>query len=282
MFRMAGKTFVPLMRWLRVTRIALARVFGFLFVACFATTASPAVHAAPSGQNFSLKPDEELDLNYELEMHRRVNLRICKDYLSIDLPDHQMVILAQAPNWNVRAISPVRKLTGVSTCQEWVRRGSPFNFLKVTSIPEWPLVRVGTRPFLNWSATCFALPYKTRDGGIVPVSRGKVGEFLVLGEGLFPKQACQIVATLIQTPKSAAALPVQLNLWDTDKTSSKMNSIFLYSGVNNGGPKAMEAKKIAIVKRHSLPSYQGYRECKDPRDVWVSHADTEGFEGLLR
>ncbi|MBS2004220.1 MAG: hypothetical protein JST44_22125 [Cyanobacteria bacterium SZAS LIN-5] len=279
---MAGKIFVPLMRWLHVTNTALARVFGFLLMAYFAAAAFPAVCAAPSGQAFSLKPDEELDLSYELEMHRRVNLRICKDYLSIDLPDHQMVILSQAPDWRVRAISPVRKLTGVSTCQDWVRRGSPLNFLKVTSIPEWPLVRTGIRPFLNWNATCYALPYKTQNGAIVPVSRGNVGDFLVLGEGFFPKQPCQIVATLIQTPKSVAALPLQLNLWDTDKMSSKMNSLFLYSGVNNGGPKAMEAKKIAVVKRHSLPSYQGYKECKDPRDVWVSHADVEGFEGLLR
>lgn len=240
-----------------------------------------AVQAAPALKAFALKSDEELDLNYELEMQRRVNVRISSDYLSIDLPDHHMVILAQAPSWSVRAISPVRKLTGLSTLQEWVRRGSPFNFLKVTSIPEWPLIKQGTRPYLNWQATDYALPYKTQDGKVVPLSRGRVGEFLVLGEGVLPKQACQIIATLIQTPKSVSALPVQLNLWDTDKSSSKMNSVFLFSGSNDGGPKTVAAKKVAIVKRRGLPTFNGYKECKDPRDVWVSHDDTEGFEGLL-
>ena len=192
-----------------------------------------------------------------------------------------MIIVAQAPGWNVRAISPVRKLIGTSTLQEWVRRGSPFNFLKVTSIPEWPLVRMGTKSFSNWQAAQYGLPYKTRAGGVVPLSRGKVGDFVVLGEGVLPKQACQIVTTLIQTPKSVNGLPVQLNLWETEKTSSKMNSLFLFSGVNQGGPREVEAKQLSIVKRHSLPSSEGYKVCKDPRDVWVSHADTEGFEGLM-
>jgi hypothetical protein len=264
-------------------KVQLARVFGFLFIALLITATNGAVCAETVQKDFSLKPDEELDLEYQQEgKSRNANVRICKDYLCIDLPEVQMVIVAQAPGWNVRAISPARKLTGVSTLQEWVRRGSPLNFLKVTSIPEWPLIRDGSRPFLNWQASHFVLPYKTQTGTVVPLSRGKVGDFLVLGEGVLPKQPCQILSTLIQTPNSVAALPVQLSLWDTDKSSSKMNSVFLFSGVNNGGPKTVVAKNVAVVKRRSLPAYKGYKECKDPRDVWVSHADTEGFEGLLR
>lgn len=240
-----------------------------------------AAYAAPAAKNFSLKPDEELDLNYEVESHRRVNVRVCSDYLVVDMPDHHMVIVSQAPSWNVRAISPVRKLVGVSTQTEWVRRGSPFNFLKVTSIPEWPVIKQGTKPYMNWQATHFVLPYKTQDGAMVPVSRGRVGDYLVLGEGVLPKQACQIVATLLQTPKAANGLPVQLNLWDTEKTSTKMNSLFLFSGVNRSGPKTVLAKSATVGKRKNLPSSEGYRLCKDPREVWVSEADTEGFEGLM-
>lgn len=281
MFRMAGEIFVPLMSQKNVIKVLRVTVTGILLSAFFLAGIMPARSAPAESKPFTLKPDEELDLSYELESQRRVDLRVCKDYLSIDLPDHHMIIVAQAPTWTVRAISPVRKMTGVSSCQEWVRRGSPFNFLKVTSIPEWPLVKDGTRPFKQWQVLHYALPYKNREGGLVPLSRGKVGDFLVVGEGLFPKQPCQIVSTLIQTPKSAFAIPVQLTLWDTEKSSSKMNSLFLYSGVNRGGPKAIEAKKVTVVKRRALPSYQGYKECKDPRDVWVSQSDTEGFEGLL-
>ncbi|MBS1957235.1 MAG: hypothetical protein JST89_23815 [Cyanobacteria bacterium SZAS-4] len=257
-------------------RVLAIVVFGYL-LACINCAAS----AAPATKPFFLKPDEELDLGYEVESHRRVNVRVCSDYLVVDMPDHHMVIVAQAPGWNVRAISPVRKLVGVSTQPEWVRRGSPFNFLKVTSIPEWPLVKQGTKPYLDWQATYFVLPYKTQDGAIVPLKRGQVGDFLVLGEGVLPKQACQIVSTLIQTPKAVSGLPVQLNLWDTEKTSTKMNSLFLFSGVKQSGPKAVIVKSAAVNKRRSLPSSEGYKVCKDPRDVWVSNADTEGFEGLM-
>lgn len=249
--------------------------------ACLLAISNCAAYAAPATKAFSLKPDEELDVNYDLESHRRVNLRVCSDYLVVDMPDHHMVIVAQAPSWNVQAISPIRKLIGVITQREWVRRGSPFNFLKVTSIPEWPLINQGMKPFLSWQATHFALPYKTQEGATVPLARGRVGDFLVLGEGVLPKAACQIVSTLIQTPKAVSGLPVQLNLWDTEKTSSKMNSLFLFSGVNQSGPKTVMAKQVSIVKRRSLPSAEGYKVCKDPRDVWVSHADTEGFEELM-
>jgi hypothetical protein len=264
-----------------VTKAGPVRVLNVFLSACLLAVLNCAVYAAPAAKVFALKPDEELNLSYELETHRSANLRICSDYVSVDLPEHHMIILASAPNWDVRAISPVRKLTGVSTCKEWVRRGCPFNFLKVTSIPEWPLVRDGTSPFSNWQAAHYVLPFKTQAGAAVPLSRGKVGDFAVLGEGVLPKQACQIVSTLIQTPKSVNGLPVQLTLWETEKTSSKVNSLFLYSGVNEGGPKAVEAKHVAVVKRHSLPSSAGFKVCKDPRDVWVSHADTEGFEGLM-
>lgn len=261
--------------------VGAMRVFAINAFACLFACINCAAFAAPAAKPFSLKSDEELDLSYEVESHRRVNLRVCSDYLVVDMPDHHMVIVAQAPSWNVRAISPVRKLVGVSTQPEWVRRGSPFNFLKVTSIPEWPLVKQGTKPYLNWQATHFVLPYKTQSGAIVPLNRGNVGDFLVLGEGVLPKPACQIVSTLIQTPKAVAGLPVQLNLWDTEKTSTKMNSLFLFSGVKQSGPRTVLAKSAVVVKRRSLPSYEGYKVCKDPRDVWVSDADTEGFEGLM-
>lgn len=264
-----------------VIKIGAIRFFAISAFAYLLACINCAASAAPAAKVFSLKPDEELDLSYEVESHRRVNLRVCSDYLVIDMPDHHMVIVAQAPSWSVRAISPVRKMVGVSTQPEWVRRGSPFNFLKVTSIPEWPVVKQGTKPFLNWQATHFALPYKTHDGAIVPLNRGRVGDFLVLGEGVLPKQPCQIVSTLIQTPKAVSGLPVQLNLWDTEKTSTKMNSLFLFSGVKQSGPKTVVAKSAAVVKRKSLPSSEGYKVCKDPRDVWVSNADTEGFEGLM-
>jgi hypothetical protein len=269
---------------MKLEKVHLAKVLSFLLVALLFCVADEAVCCASEQKAFSLKPDQELDLEYQqgVNQTRSASVRICQDYLCVDLPEVQMIIVSQAPNWNVRAISPARKLTGVSTLQDWVRRGSPLNFLKVTSIPEWPLIRDGSRPFLNWQASHFVLPYKTQAGAVVPLSRGKVGDFLVLGEGVLPSQPCQILSTLIQTPKSVSALPVSLNLWDTDKSSSKMNSMFLFSGVKSGGPQTLVVKNVAVVKRRSLPSYQGCKVCKDPRDVWVSHADTEGFEGLLR
>ncbi len=281
MFRMRRGAFVPSMGLKLVIKAGAVRVFAISAFSCLLASVNCTAYAAPVTKAFSLKPDEELDLNYDLESHRRVNLRVCSDYLVIDMPDHLMVIVAQAPSWSVRAISHVRKLVGVSTQSEWVRRGSPFNFLKVTSIPEWPLIRQGTKPYLTWQATHFALPYKTQEGAIVSLAHGRVGDFLVLGEGVLPKPACQIVSTLIQTPKAVSGLPVQLNLWDTEKVSSKMNSVFLFSGVKQTGPRAVIAKSAAVAKRKSLPSSEGYKVCKDPREVWVSNADTEGFEGLM-
>lgn len=235
-----------------------------------------------ASRQFVLKPDQELDVSYVIAFHGQCNLRVSTDYLVIELPDHHMTIVSQAPSWDVKVISPTRKLVGTCKFDEWVRRGSPFNFLKVTSIPEWPLIKVDNARFHDWSAEHYALPYKTQRGTAVPLIKGRVGDFIVLGEGVIPKQACQIVATLIQTPKKASGLPVSLNLWDTDKSSTKLNPVFLFSGVKRNGPKEVEARTVALTKRKMLPSSQGYKVCKDTRDVWVSHADTEGFEGLMR
>jgi hypothetical protein len=252
--------------------------FTILLSLCLMVLVAPYSYAG-SAQAFSLKPDEELDLTFAASLQGHAHLRVSNDFLCVEIPEHHMIIVAEAPTWSVRAISPPRKLTGVSSFEDWVRRGSPLNFLKVTSIPEWPLIRLGSKPFMQWQATAYALPYKTQQGKAVPLNRGRVGDFLVLGEGILPAPACQIVATLIQTPK-VNGLPVQLNLWDTEQ-SSKINSVFLFSGGKDTGPKELEATKLTIVKKRSLPSIRGYKTCRDPREVWFSHADTEGFEGLL-
>jgi hypothetical protein len=260
-------------------KFRLTSYFTILLSLCLTVLVAPRSYAG-NAQALTLKPDEELDLTFAANSEGHAAVRISSDFLCVDLPAQHMIIVAEAPMWSVRAISPPRKLTGVSSFQDFVRRGSPLNFLKVTSIPEWPLIRLGSKPFMQWQATAYALPYKTQQGKAVPLSRGRVGDFLVLGEGTLPKPACQILATLIQTPK-ASGLPVQLNLWDTEQ-STKVNSVFLFSGGKHTGPKELATTKVAIVKRRRLPSVEGYKTCKDPRDVWFSHADTEGFEGLMR
>jgi hypothetical protein len=238
-------------------------------------------NAESAAKVFVLKPDEELDLTFAATLEARTLVRICKDYLAVELPEQHMIIVAEAPTWSVRAISPIRKLTGVSSLQEWMRRGSPMNFLKVTALPEWPLIRLGSKPFQQWQATAYALPYKTQQGAIVPLTRGRVGDMVVLGEGYLPQQACEIMHTLIQTPK-VKGLPVQINLWDADNSTNKINPLFIFSGGKASGPKELVTKSFAIVKRHGLPSSAGYKVCKNTHEVWVSPADTEGFEGLMR
>jgi hypothetical protein len=222
-----------------------------------------------------------LDVTFTASLEARSLVRICDAFLCVEIPDQHMIIVAEAPTWSVRAISPIRKLTAVSPLQEWMRRGSPMNFLKVTALPEWPLIRLGPKPFRNWQATAYALPYKTHEGAIVPLTRGRVGNMVVLGEGSLPQQACEIMHTLIQTPK-VKGLPVQIDLLDADNSTTKINPLFIFSGGSATGPKELVTKSIAIVKRHSLPSSAGYKVCKNTRDVWVSPTDTEGFEGLMR
>ncbi|HEY9676940.1 MAG TPA: hypothetical protein V6C76_02975 [Drouetiella sp.] len=242
---------------------------------------SQSTFAAETGKPLVLKPDEELNVNLSTSLNGKCNVRVNKEYLFVDLPQHQIELVAKAPEWNVEAISEPRKLTGKCTLEEFVRRGSPLNFLKIGSVPEWPLIPQPKTTFNGWVASAYAMPFKTQKGDVVPLSRGRVGNVVVLGAGVIPMPACRIISTLIQTPK-VDGITVKLFLTQMDASTTKMNSVFLFSGMKRTNPKEVDTLSAAIAKRKPLPSVKGYKVCKDPRDVWVSHADTEGFEGLMR
>jgi len=257
--------------------IRSAVVFA-LFLCAVLTEIAATGEAVAVNKSLTLKPDQELNLIQTSE-GKINNLRLCSDYFCVEFADYRVFLVCKAPQWNVRIIAPVKKLYFDMPLQDWVRRGSPLNFLHVTSVPEWPTVRVGQQDFLNLRVTKFALPYKVGQR-TAALSKGTVGQVLSLTEGA-PPAAGMIMETFYHTPK-VPGLPLTTSIWDFDKQSGTMSSMFLYSGGTFNSKLDLKTSKSWISKRSPLPSIAGFKVAATARDIWVNQADARGFEDLMR
>jgi len=231
------------------------------------------------------EPDEKTigqgdELNILQTYHgKEAHMRACRSYFCVDLKDYGMILISQAPDWTVQEISPKRRLYAETPLKLWLRRGVPLNFLHLGTLPDWPAVPVKNKVEQGIPVDIYALPYLTSQHRPVSVSKGTVGEMTVFS-GFKDNPSGQIISTLYHIPH-VDGLPLSMRLWATDGADKKYNSIFVYSGAERGS-NDLVLKKLWLSKRQSLPGKEGYRLCKDSREIWVNSAETDGINELMR
>lgn len=255
------------------TAVAVGCLISALFLQALSA------YAAPETTPALLKPDQEVHLT-QVSNSVKADVRIGNDFLCADLGIKGLVIVAQAPLWTVRVISQKKQLYYEVPLQEWLRRGCPLNFIRLTAIPEWTLVPSGHKKFLNQDVLAFSLPFLNKQQKVVPLESGHAGELLAL-DGQLPTNAARIMGTLFQTPKSNY-YPLQMRLKTYERNDRKFNDVFVFSGSKENSSPMMETNKISVTSKHPLPGLAGLKLCHDPGALWTDRSDVEGMGQFLK
>jgi len=90
-----------------------------------------------------------------------------------------LTFVISAPSWNVSIFQPRKKKIAVLTYANFARNG-PKHIEYFEGAIDWSLVvEAENCRYRGLQAKAYALPFKSRDGKLVDLKRGKVGSYLV-------------------------------------------------------------------------------------------------------
>lgn len=107
-----------------------------------------------------------------------IEVQIAKNYARI-VQKNGLTFVIAGPSWGVSVFQPKKRKIAHLTYANFIRNG-PKHIEYFEGATEWPLV-VEKNAFLykGLPAKAYALPFKSKDGKLVDLKRGKAGTYLV-------------------------------------------------------------------------------------------------------
>lgn len=107
-----------------------------------------------------------------------IEVQIAKNHARI-VQKNGLTFVISGPSWNVAVFQPKKRKIAHLTYANFIRNG-PKHIEFFDGATDWPLV-VEKKEFLykGLPAKAYALPYKSKDGKLVDLKRGKAGTYFV-------------------------------------------------------------------------------------------------------